>query len=59
MKVCRKKPQRSANCPLKNIRKLVTRKYSYLVYDRIDAANDEAIMITIQHPARSRPYDDG
>jgi toxin ParE1/3/4 len=40
------------------VRKLVTRKYPYLVYYRLDEAADEIIILTIQHPAREREYED-
>jgi len=37
---------------------LVARKYPYLVYYTIDETNQEIIVLTIQHPARDRKYDD-
>jgi len=40
------------------VRKLVTRKYPYLIYYKIDAAADEIVVLTIQHPARQRQYED-
>jgi toxin ParE1/3/4 len=40
------------------VRKLVTRKYSYLVYSTVDQVNEEVVVITIQHPAREREYED-
>ena len=40
------------------VRKLLTRKYPYLVYYRVDEATEEIIILTIQHPAREREYDD-
>lgn len=43
---------------IEDVRKLVTRRYSYLVYYRLDRAVDEIVILTIQHHARSRPYDD-
>lgn len=43
---------------LKDVRKLVTRKYSYLVYYRIDRTVDEIVILTIQHHARRREYED-
>lgn len=36
------------------VRKLVTRKYAYLVYYATDEATDEVVILTIQHPARER-----
>jgi plasmid stabilization system protein ParE len=43
---------------LPGVRKLITRKYSYLVYYTVDAAVDEIIVLTIQHPAQEREYED-
>lgn len=40
------------------VRKLVTRKYSYLVYNTIDELAEEIIILTIQHPAREREHED-
>jgi addiction module RelE/StbE family toxin len=39
---------------VEGVRKLVTRKYPYLVYYRVDEAAEEVIILTIQHPARER-----
>jgi plasmid stabilization system protein ParE len=43
---------------VEGVRKLVTRKYPYLVYYTIDEAADEIIILAIQHPAREREYED-
>ncbi|MEX0591246.1 MAG: hypothetical protein WD207_09170 [Xanthobacteraceae bacterium] len=43
---------------MKGVRKLVTRKYPYLVYYTADEAAEEAVVLTIQHPAREREYTD-
>lgn len=40
------------------VRKLVTRRYPYLVYYTSDDVADEIIIITIQHPAREREHSD-
>jgi len=40
------------------IRKLLTRKYPYLVYYTVDEAAEQIVIITIQHPARERSYED-
>ena len=40
------------------VRKLVTRKYPYLVYYTVDVAAAEIVVVTIQHPAREREYRD-
>ena len=41
-----------------DVRKLVTRKYSYIVYYTIDEAGEEIIILTIQHPSRKREHED-
>lgn len=40
------------------VRKIVTRKYSYIVYYTLAQAIDEIVVLTIQHPAREREYED-
>jgi toxin ParE1/3/4 len=40
------------------VRKLVTRRYPYLVYYTIDEASEEIVIIAIQHPAREREGSD-
>ena len=40
------------------VRKLVTPKYRYLVYYTIDEEAEEIVILTIQHPGRSREYRD-
>ena len=43
---------------VEGVRKLVTRRYPYLVYYTIDDVADEIIILTIQHPARDQPHSD-
>jgi toxin ParE1/3/4 len=43
---------------VEGVRRIVTRKYSYLVYYTLDQAVNEIIILTIQHPAREREYED-
>jgi toxin ParE1/3/4 len=43
---------------VEGVRKLVTRKYPYLVYYTIDQAAEEIVILTIQHPARKREHED-
>ena len=43
---------------VQGVRKLVTRKYPYLVYYTLDLAAEEIIVLTIQHPAREREHED-
>jgi plasmid stabilization system protein ParE len=40
------------------VRKVVTRRYRYLAYYRVDETANEVIILTIQHPARDREYGD-
>jgi toxin ParE1/3/4 len=42
---------------VEGVRKLVTRKYPYFVYYTIDGTAEEIVIITIQHPARERKYE--
>jgi toxin ParE1/3/4 len=51
-------PELGRRQTIRDVRKLVTRKYSYLVYYRIDRTNDEIVVLTIQHHARRREYED-
>ena len=39
---------------LTDVRKLVTRRYPYLIYYRVDVTTDTVVILTIQHPARDR-----
>ena len=41
-----------------NVRKLVVRRYPYLVYYRIDAAAAAVIVVAVQHSAREREHSD-
>ena len=43
---------------IEGVRKLVTRRYPYLVYYTTDDAADEIVIVTIQHPAREREHSD-
>jgi addiction module RelE/StbE family toxin len=43
---------------IEGVRKLVTRRYPYLVYYTIDETAEEIIFITIQHSAREREHSD-
>jgi plasmid stabilization system protein ParE len=43
---------------VEGVRKLITRRYPYLVYYTADEAAEEIIIITIQHPAREREHAD-
>jgi len=43
---------------VEGVRKIVTRRYAYIVYYSVDDAAQEIVIITILHPARERPYSD-
>lgn len=43
---------------VEGVRKLVTRKYPYLVYYTVDETSEEIVILTIQHPARKREHED-
>jgi toxin ParE1/3/4 len=51
-------PQIGRRQTAKGIRKLVTRKYSYLVYYIVDEQAEEIVILTIRHHARNREYSD-
>ena len=51
-------PQVGRQQKVEGVRKLVTRRYPYLVYYSADASAEEIIIITIQHPAREREHSD-
>jgi plasmid stabilization system protein ParE len=40
------------------VRKLVTRKYAYLVYYTIDEAANEVVILNVKHPARRQEHED-
>jgi len=44
---------------VQGVRKLVTRKYPYLVYYTVDPAADDIIVLSIQHPSRERDHENG
>jgi toxin ParE1/3/4 len=43
---------------VEGVRKLVTRKYPYLVYYTVDQTAAEIVILTIRHPAREREHED-
>jgi plasmid stabilization system protein ParE len=40
------------------VRKIVTKRYSYLIYYTIDATAEEIVILSVKHPAREREYSD-
>ena len=51
-------PQVGRQQKVEGVRKLVTRRYPYLVYYTADESAEEIIIITIQHAAREREHSD-
>ncbi len=41
-----------------HVRKLVTRRYAYLIYYRVDIPHEEIAILSIRHPARERDFND-
>jgi len=42
---------------VEGVRKLVTRRFPYLIYYRLDEASDEIVVLTIQHAARKPAFE--
>jgi len=51
-------PQIGRRQRVAGVRKLVTRRYPYLVYYVADEAVQEIVILSIQHPARERTHSD-
>jgi toxin ParE1/3/4 len=43
---------------VESVRKLVTRKYAYLVYYTVDEATEEIVILDVKHPASRREHED-
>lgn len=43
---------------LEEVRRIVVRRYPYLIYYIVDAARREVVIVTIQHGARQQPFED-
>ena len=43
---------------VEGVRKLVTRRYPYLVYYTLDEEAGEVVILTIQHPSQAREHSD-
>jgi toxin ParE1/3/4 len=53
-------PEMGRRQDVEGVRKIVTRRYGYLVYYAVDHANDEIAILSIQHPragANMRTFD--
>jgi len=51
-------PEAGRRQKLEGVRKLITRKYSYIAYYTLDEAAGEIVILTIQHPSRERLHED-
>ena len=51
-------PEAGRRQSVPGIRKLVTRKYAYLIYYSIRAEADEIAVLSIRHPSQQREHDD-
>jgi len=51
-------PEAGRRQKVEGVRKLVTRKYPYLIYYTVDPTAEEIIVLTIRHPAREREHQD-
>jgi toxin ParE1/3/4 len=51
-------PEAGAPQNTQGVRKIITRKYPYLIYYTIDHGADEILVITIQHAAQQREFTD-
>ena len=51
-------PEMGRRQSVEGVRKLITRRYRYLVYYTVDREAEEIVVLTIQHPARRREYSD-
>jgi plasmid stabilization system protein ParE len=43
---------------MENVRRLVSRRYGYLIYYAVDEVAEEIVVLNIKHPARRREHDD-
>jgi plasmid stabilization system protein ParE len=43
---------------VEHVRKLVVRRYGYLIYYRANVTSQEIAILTIRHPSRRREYSD-
>jgi toxin ParE1/3/4 len=51
-------PEMGRRQSVEGVRKLITRRYRYLVYYTVALEAEEIVVLTIQHPARRREYSD-
>jgi plasmid stabilization system protein ParE len=51
-------PQMGRRQKTEGVRKLVTRKYAYLVYYMVDEVAGDIVILNVKHPARRREDED-
>jgi len=51
-------PELGGRQTVEGVRKLVTRRYPYLVYYNLDQMADEIVVLAIRHAARGREFED-
>jgi toxin ParE1/3/4 len=51
-------PEAGRRQTIEDVRKFIIRRYSYLIYYVLDRSVDEIVILTIQHSAREREYED-
>jgi toxin ParE1/3/4 len=51
-------PQIGRTQQTKGVRKLVTRRFAYLIYYTVDTAAAEIVVLSVKHPAQKREHDD-
>jgi toxin ParE1/3/4 len=49
-------PQIGRELKASKVRRLVTRKYGYMIYYTVAESTEEIMILTIQHPARDRTH---
>jgi toxin ParE1/3/4 len=51
-------PQLGRRQAVQNVRKIVTRRYGYIVYYMVDEQTDAVVILGVKHPAQAREYSD-
>jgi toxin ParE1/3/4 len=51
-------PEAGPRQKTEGVRKLVTRKYRYIVYYMIDQDAEEIVILNVKHPAQKREHED-
>jgi toxin ParE1/3/4 len=51
-------PQAGRLQQTKGVRKLVTRRFAYLIYYTVDSADAEIVVLSVKHPTQKREHDD-